>query len=101
MDRDRSIERQSQPRSRTILQDRSDRSRSESRSRSSSWISTNRDRIRCYRCREYDHFTTECPNTMTDEESGHDESDREALQMLMQDNLITTDEQAQIKHLNI
>ena len=33
---------------------------------------------------------------MTDEESGHDESDREALQMLTQDNLITTDEQAQI-----
>ena len=34
---------------------------------------------------------------MTDKESGHDESDREALQMLTQDNLITTDEQAQIE----
>ena len=28
---------------------------------------------------------------MTDEESGHDESDRVALQMQSQDNLITTD----------
>ena len=22
----------------------------------------NRDRIRCYKCREYDHFANECPN---------------------------------------
>ena len=96
MNRDRSIERQLWPRSRTISDDRSDRSRSESRSRSRSWVSTNRDKIQCYRCREYDHFTRECPNTMTDEESGPYESDRVALQMLTQDNLITTDEQAQI-----
>ena len=32
------------------------RDRSESRSRSSSHVSTNRDRHRCYRCNEYDHF---------------------------------------------
>ena len=32
------------------------RDRSESRSRSSSHVSTNRDRSRCYRCNEYDHF---------------------------------------------
>ena len=25
--------------------------------------STNRDRIRCYNCREYDHFVGDCPNT--------------------------------------
>ena len=24
-------------------------------------MSTNRDRIRCYKCREYDHFTKDCP----------------------------------------
>ena len=36
---------------------------------------------------------------MTDEESGNDESDRKALQMLMQGNFITTDEQAQIECL--
>ena len=33
-----------------------DRSSSNSRSRSGSRASTNRDRIRCYACREYDHF---------------------------------------------
>ena len=38
------------------------RDRSESRSRSSSHVSTNRDRSRCYRCNEYDHFARECPN---------------------------------------
>ena len=24
-------------------------------------MSTNRDRIRCYRCREYDNFVKDCP----------------------------------------
>ena len=24
-------------------------------------VSTNRDRIRCFECREYDHFAWECP----------------------------------------
>ena len=43
-------------------------------------VRTNRDRIRCYRCGEYDHFTRECPNTMTDEESDHRDLDRAALQ---------------------
>ena len=33
-----------------------DRSSSNSRSRSGSRANTNRDRIRCYNCREYDHF---------------------------------------------
>ena len=31
--------------------------------RSGSRASTNRDRIRCYNCREYDHFATDCPNS--------------------------------------
>ena len=38
-----------------------------SRSRSSSHVSTNRDRSRCYRCNEYDHFARECPNVMSDD----------------------------------
>ena len=40
------------------------RARSElsSRSRSNSRTSTNRDRVRCFKCREYDHFTNEYPN---------------------------------------
>ena len=45
--------------------DTRNRDRSESRSRSSSHISTNWDRIRCYRCNEYDHFARECPNDTT------------------------------------
>ena len=30
---------------------------------SGSEASTNRDRIRCYNCREYDHFVRDCPNS--------------------------------------
>ena len=37
------------------------RSTSNSRSRSGSRASTNRDRIRCYNCRECDHFVRDCP----------------------------------------
>ena len=44
----------------------------------------NRDRVRCYTSREYDHFANECPNSVTDYSDGY-ESDRTALQ------LITTD----------
>ena len=40
-----------------------DRSSSNNRSRSGSKASTNRDRIRCYACREYDHFARDCPNS--------------------------------------
>ena len=40
-----------------------DGSSSNSRSRSGSRASTNRDRIRCYNCREYDHFARDCPTS--------------------------------------
>ena len=30
------------------------------RNRSTSRVTMNRDRIRCYKCREYDHFANEC-----------------------------------------
>ena len=43
-----------------------DRSSSNNRSRSGSRASTNRDRIRCYVCREYDHFARNCPNSRED-----------------------------------
>ena len=43
-----------------------DRDRSESGSRSTSHVSTNRDRCRCYRCNEYDHFARECPSDAAD-----------------------------------
>ena len=47
-----------------------DRSSSNSRSRSGSRASTNRDRIRCYKCREYDHFVTDCPNSREEGDLG-------------------------------
>ena len=39
-----------------------------SRSRSGSRASTNRDRIRCYKCREYDHFKRNCPTSREEKE---------------------------------
>ena len=36
-------------------------------SRSGSRASTNRDRIRCFKCREYGHFANECPNLITED----------------------------------
>ena len=40
-----------------------DRGSSNSRPRSGSRASTNRDKIRCYNCREYNHFARDCPNS--------------------------------------
>ena len=42
--------------------ERERRVRSPSSSRLGSRTSMNRDRIRCFKCREYDHFANECPN---------------------------------------
>ena len=48
----------------------SNRARSTSNSRLMSGFraSTNRDIIRCYRCREYDHFMRDCPNSREERE---------------------------------
>ena len=43
--------------------------RGNSRSRSGSRASTNRDRIRCYKCREYNHFIKDCPTSKVEKES--------------------------------
>ena len=51
--RSRSLDRQDRNR-------RRDMSVSNGRSRSESRASMNRDRIRCFECREYDHFAREC-----------------------------------------
>ena len=48
---------------------RNDRSGSNSRSRSGSRASTNRDRMQCFECREYDHFLRECPVRLARETS--------------------------------
>ena len=42
---------------------------SSSRSRSGSRASTNRGRIRCYKCREYDHFTKDCLTSKLEKET--------------------------------
>ena len=53
-----------------------DRSLSNSRSRSGSRASTNRDIIRCYKCREYHHFAKDCPIS-------REERDLEQLQQML------------------
>ena len=53
-----------------------DRSSSNDRSKSGSRASTNTDRIRCYTCREYDHFARDCPNS-------REERDLEQLQHML------------------
>ena len=47
-------------------------------------VTTNRDRIRCFRCREYDHFANECPNTGIEDSDGY-ESESAALQLMATD----------------
>ena len=47
--------------------ERERRSRSPSSSRLGSRTSTNRDRIRCFKCRAYDHFVNECPNLIPED----------------------------------
>ena len=47
---------------------RNNRSVTNSGSRSGSRTSANRDRIRCFECREYDHFARECPTRQVSRE---------------------------------
>ena len=63
-----------------------DRSLSNSRSRSGSRASTNRDRIRYYNCREYDHFVRDCPNS-------REERELEQLQLMLD---LEAEEQTQL-----
>ena len=60
------------PRERSFLRkfsgNRNKRSTSMSRSKSGSRACMNRDRIRCYKCREYDHFTKDCPTSREERE---------------------------------
>ena len=74
--------------------------RNESRSRSNSRVSTNHDRVRCYRCREDDHFASECPNILTDEEPDYDNADPASLQVMTQD-YYPIDSEGEIEYLNL
>ena len=59
------------------------RSDSSSRSQLNLSVSTNRDRLRCFKCREYDHFANECPNLVIEESDRKSDSVRQAsLQIL-------------------
>ena len=78
----------------------SDEREDRSRSRSNSRVSTNRDQVRCYRCREYDHFVAECLNIPTDEELEHSDAEPASLQMLMQEN-IPINSDGQVECLNL
>ena len=82
-------------RSRNVSRNRPE---SESRSRSSSHVSTDRDRLRCFRCSEYDHFVRECPNAMIEDDSDQEDLDSTTLQMLAQDDSLNY---AEVEGLNM
>ena len=58
----------SRPRERQYSSDFRRNYQSSGRSRSGLRASTNIDRIRCFKCREYDHFAKDCPNSGTEKE---------------------------------
>ena len=64
------------------------RSTNNSRLRLESRASLNRDRIRCYNCREYDHFVRDCPTS-------REERDMDQLQQMLY-----LEEEVQIHLLN-
>ena len=74
--------------------------RDKSGSRSNSRVSTNCDHVRCYRCREYNHFASECPNRPTDEEPDCDDADPASLQMMTQD-YYPANSEGEIEYLNL
>ena len=68
-------------------------------------MSTNRDRIRCFRYREYDHFANEYPNTGIDDSDGY-ESDSAMLQLMTteietHESFDTTQMMEETDHLNL
>ena len=71
---------------------------SNGRSRSGLRANTNRDRIRCFECREYDHFARECPTRQEKKEIEQIQQmfnlDNE--QTLLQTSLMDTDDEETI-----
>ena len=46
-------------------------------------VSTNRDRVKCFQCREYDHFANECPDLVIEDSDMESDSGRQtSLQIL-------------------
>ena len=63
-------------------------------------MSTNHDHVRCYRCREYDHFVSKCLNIPTNKEPDYDNADPAYLQMLAQ-NYYPIDSEGGVEYLNL
>ena len=61
------------------------RSESSSRSRSNLRAITNRDRVRCFKCREYDHFANECPNLVPEDSDRESDGARSASLQILAD----------------
>ena len=74
--------------------------RDEPMSQSNSRVSTNCDQVRCYRCRDYDHFASKCSNTPTDEETDYEEADPASLQIMTQ-NCGLIDSEGEAENLNL
>ena len=62
-----------------------DRSEWSSRSRSNSKVSTNRDRVRCFKHRGFDHFANECPNLVLEDLDRESDSARQASLQILAD----------------
>ena len=88
-------------RSRDRNSSRSDSRRiEESTSLSNSRVSIYCNRVRCYTCREYDHFTSECPNTPMDEKTDYEEAYPASLQIMTQ-NYCPVDSEGEAEYLNL
>ena len=89
--RSRSYERQNRDK-------RDNRSASNSRLRSGSRTCTNRDRIRCFECREYDHFARECLTRQANSEVEQIQQmiNMDENQIILQTPLMDTDKDEQI-----
>ena len=74
--------------------------RNESRSRSNLRVGTTHDCITCYRCREYNHFASECPNTPTDEQPDYDDADPASLHMMTQEHY-PIDSEGEVEYLKL
>ena len=56
--------------------------------------------MRHYRCREYNHFASKCPNTPTDKEPDYEDADPASLQMMAQ-NYCPIDSEGEVEYLNL
>ena len=84
--------------------------RSSSRSRSGSRASTNRNRIRCFKCREYDQFAKDCLNISDTEKEEQiqqmlnleeDKTSIKVLEAETYEDLIRANLEETIDHLNL